>query len=106
MVTLERVPKGPLKEVQRHWTGEIQMVKKNSGGNSHKGGSKAGKVMKYLIKADLKVNGNVQRKDIIGAIMGQTEGLLGDDLELRKLQRTARIGHVDVEIDSKGGKIT
>jgi DNA primase len=82
------------------------MVKKNLGGNSHKGGSKAGKVMKYLIKADLKVNGNVQRKDIIGAIMGQTEGLLGDDLELRKLQRTARIGHVDVEMDSKGGKIT
>ena len=62
--------------------------------------------MKYLIKADLKVNGNVQRKDIIGAIMGQTEGLLGDELELRKLQRTARIGHVDVEMDSKGGKVS
>ena len=31
--------------------------------------------MKYLIKADIKVNGTVQRKDIIGAIMGQTEGL-------------------------------
>ena len=60
--------------------------KHNSGG---KGGGKA-KAMKYLIKADLKVNGNVQRKDIIGAIMGQTEGLLGEDLELRKLQRTAR----------------
>ena len=39
--------------------------------------------MKYLIKADIKVNGTVQRKDIIGAIMGQTEGLLGDELELR-----------------------
>ena len=53
--------------------------------------------MKYLIKADLKATGNVQRKDIIGAIMGQTEGLLGDELELRKFQqRTARIGHVDV----------
>ena len=50
--------------------------------------------MKYLIKADIKVNGTVQRKDIIGAIMGQTEGLLGDELELRKLQRTARVGHV------------
>ena len=35
--------------------------------------------MKYMIKADIKVNGTVQRKDIIGAIMGQTEGLLGDD---------------------------
>ena len=41
--------------------------------------------MKYLIKADIKINGTVQRKDIIGAIMGQTEGLLGDELELRKI---------------------
>ncbi len=80
------------------------MATKNSRG--HKGGAgKSSKAMKYLIKADLKVNGNVQRKDIIGAIMGQTEGLLGDDLELRKLQRTARIGHVDVEVKSSGGKV-
>jgi DNA primase len=61
--------------------------------------------MKYQIRADIKVNGTVQRKDIIGAIMGQTEGLLGDELELRKLQRTARIGHVDVETETKGGKV-
>jgi DNA primase len=61
--------------------------------------------MKYEIRADIKVNGTVQRKDIIGAIMGQTEGLLGDDLELRKLQRTARVGHVDVEMDTKNGKV-
>ena len=77
--------------------------KHNSGGRS--GGSKQGKAMKYQIRADIKVNGTVQRKDIIGAIMGQTEGLLGDDLELRKLQRTARIGHVDVEVKSSGGKV-
>ena len=38
--------------------------------------------------------------------MGQTEGLLGDELELRKLQRTARIGHVDVEVKSAGGKVS
>ena len=82
------------------------MERKNNKGG-HKGGAgKSSKVMKYLIKADLKVNGNVQRKDIIGAIMGQTEGLLGDDLELRKLQRTARIGHVDVEVKSSGGKVS
>ena len=37
--------------------------------------------------------------------MGQTEGLLGDELELRKLQRTARVGHVDVEMETKGGKV-
>jgi DNA primase len=81
------------------------MAKKHNGGGSKGGTGKSSKAMKYLIKADLKVNGNVQRKDIIGAIMGQTEGLLGDDLELRKLQRTARIGHVDVEVKSSGGKV-
>lgn len=75
------------------------MARKNHSGN------KQGKAMKYLIKADIKVNGTVQRKDIIGAIMGQTEGLLGDELELRKLQRTARVGHVDVETETKGGKV-
>ena len=77
------------------------MKKGNRGGNN----SKSNKAMKYQIRADIKVNGTVQRKDIIGAIMGQTEGLLGDELELRKLQRTARIGHVDVEMESKGGKV-
>ena len=69
------------------------------------GGNSKGKAMKYQIRADIKVNGTVQRKDIIGAIMGQTEGLLGDELELRKLQRTARIGHVDVEMETKNGFI-
>ena len=73
----------------------------NRGGNP----SKSNKAMKYMVRADIKVNGTVQRKDIIGAIMGQTEGLLGDELELRKLQRTARIGHVDVEMENKGGKV-
>ena len=73
----------------------------NRGGNNSKGN----KAMKYMVRADIKVNGTVQRKDIIGAIMGQTEGLLGDELELRKLQRTARIGHVDVEMENRGGKV-
>ena len=83
--------------------GDIQMGKKTHNRGGHN--SKQGKAMKYQIRADIKVNGTVQRKDIIGAIMGQTEGLLGDELELRKLQRTARIGHVDVEMETKGGKV-
>lgn len=65
-----------------------------------------GKAMKYMIRATLKVDGTVQRKDIIGAIMGQTEGLLGEELELRKLQRSARVGHVDVEIEGVKGKVS
>jgi DNA primase len=79
------------------------MNKRNNSGRG--GGNKQSKAMKYQIRADIKVNGTVQRKDIIGAIMGQTEGLLGDELELRKLQRTARVGHVDVEMETKGGKV-
>ena len=79
------------------------MAKKSNNRGGHN--SKQSKAMKYQIRADIKVNGTVQRKDIIGAIMGQTEGLLGDELELRKLQRTARIGHVDVEMETKGGKV-
>ena len=82
--------------------GDIHMKRNNS---NRGGGNKQSKAMKYQIRADIKVNGTVQRKDIIGAIMGQTEGLLGDELELRKLQRTARVGHVDVEMDTKGGKV-
>ena len=73
--------------------------------NSNRSSGNKSKAMKYQIRADIKVNGTVQRKDIIGAIMGQTEGLLGDDLELRKLQRTARVGHVDVETETKNGKV-
>ena len=76
---------------------------KRKGGAPRQSGKQAS--MKYQIRADIKVNGKVQRKDIIGAIMGQTEGLLGDDLELRKLQRTARVGHVDVEMTDVGGKV-
>ena len=60
------------------------MGKKPNNRGGH--GPKQSKAMKYQIRADIKVNGTVQRKDIIGAIMGQTEGLLGDELELRKLQ--------------------
>jgi len=79
------------------------MGRKNTPPN--RGSGNKGKAMKYEIRADIKVNGTVQRKDIIGAIMGQTEGLLGDDLELRQLQRTARVGHVDVEMETKNGKV-
>jgi len=75
------------------------------GGGGNDGGRGKSTAMKYEIRADIKINGTVQRKDIIGAIMGQTEGLLGDDLELRKLQRTARVGHVDVETNTSNGKV-
>jgi len=60
---------------------------------------------KYVIHATIRTDGTVARKDVIGAIFGQTEGLLGDQLQLRKLQRTGRIGHVDVVLHQNKGKV-
>ena len=60
---------------------------------------------KYIIHASIRTDGTVARKDVIGAIFGQTEGLLGDELQLRKLQRTGRIGHVDVVLHQNKGQI-
>ncbi|MDI9645239.1 MAG: DNA primase DnaG [Archaeoglobales archaeon] len=59
---------------------------------------------KYLIYAELSADGVVERPDVVGAIFGQTEGLLGGDLDLRELQKTGRIGRIDVKVESKGGK--
>ncbi len=61
---------------------------------------------KYIIKADVEIEGIVEKPDIVGAIFGQTEGLLGDDLDLRELQKTGRIGRIQVEVTSEGGKST
>ena len=60
---------------------------------------------KYVIHATIRTDGTVARKDVVGAIFGQTEGLLGEELQLRKLQRTGRIGHVDVILHQNKGKV-
>ena len=59
---------------------------------------------KYLIKAHIKADGIIEKSDVVGAIFGQTEGLLGDELDLRELQRSARVGRIEVELESKNGK--
>mgnify|MGYP000144455803 CR=1 FL=1 len=59
---------------------------------------------KYLIHAQITADGVVERSDVVGAIFGQTEGLLGDELEIRNLQESAKLGRIDVEIDSEGGQ--
>ena len=60
---------------------------------------------KYVIEATIRTDGTVQRKDVVGAIFGQTEGLLGESLQLRAMQRKGRIGHVDVELQNQRGKV-
>ncbi|MEM5871644.1 MAG: DNA primase DnaG [Candidatus Aenigmatarchaeota archaeon] len=60
--------------------------------------------IKYLIKAEIEAQSIVEKPDVIGAIFGQTEGLLGPDLDLRELQRTGRIGRIEVNLVSDKGK--
>ena len=59
---------------------------------------------KYIIHASIMIDGVVDKPDVIGAIFGQTEGLLGADLELRELQRSGRIGRIEVNTEIKNGK--
>jgi len=72
------------------------------------GGIKMGKISlvasKYIVHATINIDGVVDKSDVIGAIFGQTEGLLGEDLELRELQRSGRIGRIEVDVDTKSGK--
>ena len=60
--------------------------------------------VKYLIHARIMVDGLVDKPDVIGAIFGQTEGLLGDELEMRELQKTGRIGRIEAELEHRNGK--
>jgi DNA primase len=59
---------------------------------------------KYMIVARFDVEGVVEKPDVIGAIFGQTEGLFGPDLDLRELQKTGRIGRIEIQLDSKQDK--
>jgi DNA primase len=59
---------------------------------------------KYHIHATVTADGVVERSDVVGAIFGQTEGLLGDELDLRDLRQSQKVGRIDVEIASTKGK--
>src|SRR5512136_2249970 len=59
---------------------------------------------KYLIQARLEAEGIVEKPDVVGAVFGQTEGLLGEELDLRDLQKSGRIGRIEVDAQSKKGR--
>jgi len=65
---------------------------------------------KYIIEASFEIEGVVEKHDVIGAIFGQTEGLFPKDFELRELQKSGKIGRIDIELKSESdktyGKIT
>ncbi len=58
---------------------------------------------KYYIHANLRADGVVERSDVVGAIYGQTEGLLGEDLDLRDLQNSDKISRMEVDVESQNG---
>lgn len=62
--------------------------------------------VKYLIYTNVEIGGLVEKPDVVGAIFGQTEGLLGDELDLRDLQKNGRIGRIEVDLGARSGKTT
>ncbi|MBI2079859.1 DNA primase, partial [Candidatus Micrarchaeota archaeon] len=62
--------------------------------------------VKYVVYSNVEIGGLVDKPDVVGAIFGQTEGLLGDELDLRDLQKNGRIGRIEVDLAGKEGRTT
>jgi DNA primase len=62
--------------------------------------------IKYVIQAKFEIEGVVEKPDVIGAVFGQTEGLFGPELDLRELQKTGRIGRIEIDLHSKNDRTT
>jgi DNA primase len=60
--------------------------------------------IKYVIHARFDIEGVVEKPDVIGAVFGQTEGLFGPELDLRELQKTGRIGRIEIDLHSKNDR--
>ena len=61
-------------------------------------------VVKYLVKLRFDVDGVVEKADLIGAIFGQTEGLFGPEMNLNELQKTWKVGRIEINLESKNDK--
>lgn len=59
---------------------------------------------KYLIRLKFEIEGVVERADVVGAIFGQTEGLFGPDFDLNELQKTWKIGRIEINLESKNDR--
>jgi len=69
-------------------------------------GSSQTLTVKYVIRAKFEIDGVVEKPDVIGAVFGQTEGLFGPELDLRELQKSGRIGRIEIELQSKNDRTT
>lgn len=61
-------------------------------------------IVKYMVESDFTIDGMVDKPDIIGAVFGQTEGLLGNELDLRELQKNGKIGRIEIELQPQGNR--
>jgi DNA primase len=61
-------------------------------------------IVKYMVEARFEITGLVEKPDIIGAVFGQTEGLLGSDLDLRELQKNGKIGRIEIDTSQQGSR--
>ncbi len=59
---------------------------------------------KYVVRARIQADGIIEKPDVVGAIFGQTEGLLGEDMDLRDLQKSGRIGRIEAQVTSHQGR--
>jgi DNA primase len=62
--------------------------------------------IKYMVHANFTAEGALEKPDVIGAIFGQTEGLLGADLEMRELQKEGKIGRIEVDLKRDNRRTT
>ena len=69
-------------------------------------GSSQAETVKYIIRSEFEIEGVVEKSDLIGAVFGQTEGLFGPELDLRELQKSGRIGRIEIKLQSKRDKTT
>jgi DNA primase len=61
-------------------------------------------VTKYVIEGRIEVDGPVDKNDVVGAVFGQTEGIFSSELDLRELQKTGRIGRIEISVSTHGNK--
>lgn len=61
-------------------------------------------VTKYVIEGRIEVDGPVDKNDVVGAVFGQTEGIFSSELDLRELQKTGRIGRIEINVSTQGNR--
>ncbi|MEM0440802.1 MAG: DNA primase DnaG [Candidatus Caldarchaeum sp.] len=61
-------------------------------------------ITKYIIEGRIEVDGPVDKNDVVGAVFGQTEGIFSSELDLRELQKTGRIGRIEITVNTQGNR--